>query len=81
MALSKPAVGSAGKTGLWRTSKPVIDEEKCKKCDICILNCVENVIDKAPDGMPKIDYDYCKGCGVCADVCPVKVITMVPEVK
>jgi pyruvate ferredoxin oxidoreductase delta subunit len=79
--ISKPSRGSAGKTGTWRVEKPVIDLEACKKCDMCILECVENTIDKDSRGLPVIDYDYCKGCGVCANICPVHVIKMVQEVK
>lgn len=79
--ISKPSKGSAGKTGTWRVQKPVIDLNACKKCDICIISCVENTIDKRSDKYPEVDYDYCKGCGVCSTVCPVDAIKMVPEVK
>jgi len=81
LPISKPNIGSSGKTGTWRVEKPIIDLDACKKCDICILDCVENTIDKRSDGYPVIDYDYCKGCGVCSTVCPVKAIKMVAEVK
>ncbi|MGC8662596.1 MAG: 4Fe-4S binding protein [Candidatus Micrarchaeia archaeon] len=81
LPIAKPKVGSAGKTGTWRVEKPVIDFEACKKCDICILECVENTIDKGSNGYPNIDYNYCKGCGVCSNVCPVKAIKMVGEVR
>jgi pyruvate ferredoxin oxidoreductase delta subunit len=81
LPISRPSIGSAGKTGTWRVERPVINLEACKKCDICILECVENTIDKGSDGYPKIDYNYCKGCGVCANVCPVKAIKMEIEVK
>jgi len=72
-----PSTGSSGKTGSWRTEMPVIDYEKCTKCDTCVMLCVENVISKDTERKPVIDYEYCKGCGVCADVCPVKAISMV----
>ncbi|MEM3205278.1 MAG: 4Fe-4S binding protein [Candidatus Micrarchaeaceae archaeon] len=81
MALSKPAEGSAGKTGTWRVQKPIVDYDKCTRCKICIIFCPENTIDQRADTAPDIDYNYCKGCGVCANLCPVKAIVMVDEVK
>ncbi len=78
--LSKPAPGSVGKTGSWRTSKPVVYEDKCTGCMLCWLYCPENTILKTSNGKVAIDYDYCKGCGVCAAVCPFKAIEMVSEV-
>jgi len=79
--LSKPGRGSYGKTGDWRTFKPVIDREKCNKCMMCWLYCPEGVIDQGKEGYPKIDFTYCKGCGICAQECPSKCIEMVREEK
>ncbi|AWR98353.1 4Fe-4S dicluster domain-containing protein [Acidianus sulfidivorans JP7] len=79
--IARPKIGSAGKTGSWRVDKPVIHYDKCTRCRLCILYCVENTIDMKEDLFPLIDYDYCKGCGVCAQVCPTKAIEMVQEVK
>jgi pyruvate ferredoxin oxidoreductase delta subunit len=73
--MSKPQAGAAGKTGTWRTFKPVLDAESCKKCGNCVLYCPEACIDRDLD----IDYDYCKGCGICANECPSKSIKMVRE--
>ncbi len=77
--ISRPAEGSIGKTGTWRTTRPVVDLEKCTGCYVCWLYCPENTIVKTGDGKVAIDYDYCKGCGVCAEVCPFKAIRMVEE--
>ncbi|AAK41455.1 4Fe-4S dicluster domain-containing protein [Saccharolobus solfataricus] len=79
--VARPKIGSAGKTGLWRVEKPVISYDKCTKCRLCVLYCLENTIDLLENLYPQIDYDYCKGCGVCAQVCPPKAIDMVREVK
>jgi pyruvate ferredoxin oxidoreductase delta subunit len=76
--------GEAGKTGDWRTLKPVIDHSKCTparnqrpSCFICWLYCPEGVVKRS---IPvEIDYDYCKGCGVCAEECPTKAIDMIEE--
>ena len=77
--LSKPAPGSAGKTGTWRDARPVIDESKCTRCLLCWLYCPEDTILRREDDMVYVDYEYCKGCGICANVCPVNAIEMVPE--
>ncbi len=77
--VSKPSKGSAGKTGLWRVERPVVDEDKCIKCWLCWLYCPEDVISEGENGFPQIDLTFCKGCGVCADVCPVDAIRMVKE--
>ena len=84
---STPAKGSAGKTGLWRTYRPVIDHEECTRCEMCILYCPEPCItidlnDKShKKGKIIIDYDYCKGCGICSNECPQKCIEMVKETE
>jgi pyruvate ferredoxin oxidoreductase delta subunit len=72
---SRPMHGAAGKTGTWRTFKPIVDKATCKKCGNCILYCPEGCIDRDL----KVDYDYCKGCGICAKECPSKSITMERE--
>jgi len=77
--LAKPGIGSVGKTGLWRTFKPIYHRDKCIKCLLCWLYCPENSIDVNEDKTITIDYDYCKGCGICASVCPRKAIEMVVE--
>lgn len=79
-AIARPAKGSAGKTGLWRTERPVIDQSKCLKCLMCWLYCPEAAVIRGEDDSVEVDYEYCKGCGICANECPVKCIAMIPEV-
>ena len=76
--IAKPKVGSLGKTGAWRSLKPIIDHGKCTKCGVCWIYCPEPSILIENDRFV-IDYDYCKGCGICANVCPVKAISMIRE--
>lgn len=76
---AKPSKGAGGKTGLWRTFKPTIISEKCKKCMICWQFCPEGAISKGKEGYPEINYDYCKGCGICAHECKPKAIKMKRE--
>lgn len=61
-----------------RVFKPIIDEDKCKRCGICETFCPEGVIAKM-DGDFHIDYRYCKGCGICSNECPFDAINIVRE--
>ncbi|MBD3238570.1 MAG: 4Fe-4S dicluster domain-containing protein [Candidatus Moranbacteria bacterium] len=71
----QPGNSKTNKTGNWRMEKPLIDQQKCVKCQTCTRNCPEDAMKPADDQI-KIDYDYCKGCGLCSDICPVKAIEM-----
>lgn len=63
-------------TGNWAIKFPIIDIDKCKKCNTCWINCPEGAISIDKNGIPKINYQICKGCGICAEDCPVKAINM-----
>lgn len=69
------------KTGDWRSSRPVLDREKCVYCGFCYFYCPDGVYqDMGPEEKYyQADLDYCKGCGVCAHECPKKCIQMVVE--
>jgi pyruvate ferredoxin oxidoreductase gamma subunit len=78
-AIHAGATSVASKTGLWRTMRPVIDYERCKRCWwVCSTFCPDGAID-VRDGRPEIDYDHCKGCMVCVAQCPPHAIEAVPE--
>jgi pyruvate ferredoxin oxidoreductase delta subunit len=65
-AMCTLAVGEAGRTGDWRSLRPVIDYSKCipsvkgkVACMLCWLYCPEGVVTGT---IPvRIDLDYCKG--------------------
>lgn len=68
------------KTGLWRTMRPVIDYERCKRCWwVCSSFCPDSAILVSDEGLPKIDYEHCKGCMVCVAQCPSHAIEAIPE--
>ena len=83
-AMATPSFGEAGKTGQWRTQRPVIDHSKCipaknnsPGCFQCWTYCPEAVIRRT---VPiEIDLTYCKGCGICAAECASGAIIMVAE--
>ncbi len=84
IAISTPNAGEAGATGDWRTSRPVLDGERCLAerqddlvCQLCWVYCPDVCIGQGIP--PNVDLVYCKGCGICAEVCPVDAIRMVSE--
>lgn len=79
--ISFPKVGSMGKTGDWRTFRPIIDESKCRRCLLCWVYCPEGCVERLEGDKIRIDLDYCKGCGICAHECPAKAIKMEREEK
>ncbi|MBQ9246434.1 4Fe-4S binding protein [bacterium] len=66
--------------------KSVIDDSKCKKCQMCVSacpykaivkitvpcedSCPVNAIKKDETGFASIDYDKCINCGRCTSACP-----------
>ncbi len=76
--ISRPSKGVSGKTGYWRTFKPIYDRDKCVLCYECYVYCPENCVEIV-EKVVKIDYDFCKGCGICSEVCPANAIEMVKE--
>ena len=54
-----------------------INQEKCKKCSLCLrIGCP--AISKK-DGIFSIDPDQCTGCTVCQQVCPFDAIECVSQ--
>jgi len=76
--LLEPGSALKYKTGDWRASRPIVDQNKCTNCLLCWIFCPDAAIDRL-EKFVEVNYDYCKGCGVCANECPVKAITMVEE--
>jgi 2-oxoglutarate ferredoxin oxidoreductase subunit delta len=61
----------------------VVDNEKCKGCEVCVGACPTNVIGMAKEVNGKgyhfaymVNEDACIGCANCAVVCPDGVITV-----
>lgn len=71
-ALKNIGMGSAsrgGKLELHSSSKPVINYENCKGCNICVKNCSHDAIHLNDERKAVIDYDMCVGCGQCVALC------------
>jgi pyruvate ferredoxin oxidoreductase gamma subunit len=68
------------RTGLWRTLRPIIDYDRCRRCWwVCSTFCPDNAISVSKAGEPIIDYDHCKGCMICVAQCPPHAIDTVAE--
>ena len=67
-ACSQPQIKDVGIIG---AAEPVMTEEACSLCHLCVEACAENAISlKDSEEMPVIDYERCVRCGKCMDVCP-----------
>ena len=83
--LSAPAIHAAMtseqvQTGLWRTRRPVIDPDHCKRCWwLCSTYCPDGAIKVDEAGLPRIDYAHCKGCMVCVAQCPNHAVEVMAE--
>ncbi len=57
--------------------RPVIDEEECTGCGLCVDVCEQDVLELGEDDVCKIiDIEKCIGCGDCAEECPTEAISM-----
>lgn len=80
-AVAKPRTSLVNKTGSWRSEKPVVNQEECINCGVCVKFCPDMSIKEVEDGKIEVDLDYCKGCSICARECPVDAIKMEKEEK
>jgi pyruvate ferredoxin oxidoreductase gamma subunit len=68
------------RTGLWRTLRPVVDYERCRRCSwMCSTFCPDGAILVAEDRSPRIDLEHCKGCMICVAICPTHAIEAIAE--
>lgn len=58
----------AGKMDQHTEGKPAIQEDVCRGCRRCALECGSDAISYVK-GKAVIDYDKCKGCGRCIGAC------------
>ena len=61
----------------------VVDTERCKGCNVCVVNCPFGVIalshevnSKGYNFLNMVEPDKFTGCASCATVCPDSVITV-----
>lgn len=54
-------------------TRPIINDKKCKNCNMCVESCPMGAIDKATK---KIDYDRCIECMCCHELCMHKAVEL-----
>ena len=61
--------------------RPVINRERCKGCELCVITCPEQILTMADDSNDKglpfavcFDVERCTGCTLCAIICPESAI-------
>lgn len=56
--------------------KPLIDEEACTGCEVCLDECPNDCLELVEDIAKLVRPEDCDGCGSCAEVCPTEAISM-----
>ena len=54
----------------------VVDKEKCKGCNLCVVACPTKTLGKGYHYSEMVNPEACIGCASCALVCPDSVITV-----
>ncbi len=60
---------------LVRLTNPVVDDELCTKCQICVKSCPVKAINNY-EGKIRVDYKECIECFCCIELCPSKAMTI-----
>lgn len=60
--------------GFMGAVEPVMENEECTKCGLCVEVCAEGAITMGEDGYPKIDLSKCTFDGDCIASCPTSAI-------
>ncbi|MDD5491501.1 MAG: DUF362 domain-containing protein [bacterium] len=60
---------------LVRLTDPVVNEELCTKCQICVNSCPVKAIDNY-QGKIRVNYKACIECFCCIELCPSRAMTI-----
>jgi dissimilatory sulfite reductase (desulfoviridin) alpha/beta subunit len=60
--------------GFLAAVEPVVNNEECTSCRLCVEVCPEGAITMGEDGYPRIDLEKCTFDGDCIAVCPTDAI-------
>jgi NAD-dependent dihydropyrimidine dehydrogenase PreA subunit len=59
--------------------RPIINEDECSGCGVCVDACPNNVIELVGDVAEPVNEDDCTACGDCLEECPMGAITEIEE--
>lgn len=59
--------------------RPIIEEDDCSACGICVDACPEGVIEIAGDTAVVERDEDCTACAACMEECPMGAITEIDE--
>ncbi len=60
-------------------SRPIITEEDCSACGICVDSCPEGVLEIVGECAEPVNEDDCTACGTCMEECPMGAITEIED--
>lgn len=59
--------------------RPIIIEEECSACGVCMDACPNDVIEIVGDAAEAVHDENCTACGDCIDECPMGAIEDIEE--
>ncbi|MBS3956037.1 MAG: 4Fe-4S binding protein [Clostridiales bacterium] len=59
--------------------RPIIEEDDCSACGICVDACPENVLEIVGDTAIAMNDEECTACAACMEECPMGAITEIEE--
>ena len=59
--------------------RPVIVEDECSACGICVDECPEGVLELVGDVAEPVNDEDCTACAACMEVCPMGAITEIED--
>ena len=60
-------------------SHPVISQEDCTGCGLCVDTCEHDVLEVVDDIASVVNGENCVACGDCKDECPSDAIVRIEE--